>query len=199
MIAKGQIGADTNVAEMGATSWTRLADIPAFTALLLSMPVADDGRTPGAVSYAGFWIRLLAYIIDVVVLEFFAIAVGIIVGIGLAVAGVLGKVEPPANGHPFPHAFVALFWLVGLVVTIGYNVYFNGGSWQATPGKRILGLHLITTTGEPVSGWLAFGRWAAYALDGLTLYIGFMMIGWTREKTALHDIICATRVVYGKL
>jgi uncharacterized RDD family membrane protein YckC len=184
---------------MGATSWARLADIPAFAALLPSVPVADDSHAAGAGPYAGFWIRLLAYVIDVVVLEFFAIAAGLILGIGLAIAGVLGKVEPPTSGHPLPHAFVALFWLVGIVVTVGYNIYFNGGSWQATPGKRILGLHLITTTGEPVSGWLALGRWAAYALDGLTLYIGFVMIGWTREKTALHDIICGTRVVYGKL
>ena len=94
---------------------------------------------------------------------------------------------------------MALFWIVGFALTIGYNVYFNAGTWQATPGKRLLGLHLITVTGEPVGPWLAFGRWLAYILNGFTLYIGFMMIGWTREKTGLHDIICGTRVVYGKL
>jgi uncharacterized RDD family membrane protein YckC len=197
MIAKAQISANTNIAEMGATAWTRLADVPAFAALL--PPRAADDHAPAGVEYAGFWIRLLAYVIDVFVLEFFAVAAGIILGIALSIAGILGKFEPPAPGHALPPAFVAVVWIVGLVVTIAYNVYFNSGSWQATPGKRMLGLHIVTTTGEPVSGWLAFGRWAAYAVDGLTLYVGFMMIGWTREKTALHDIICGTRVVYGKL
>src|SRR5579863_4555506 len=199
MIAKGQIAAHTNIAEVGATTWTRLADVPAFAALLPSVPLAAEGQGTAAVQYAGFWIRLLAYIIDVIVLELFALAAGVVLGIGLAVVGILGKVQPPGNGHALPNGLLALFWLVGLAVTIGYNVIFNSGAWQATPGKRILGLHLVTTTGEPVSGWLAFGRWAAYILDGMTLYVGFMMIGWTREKTGLHDIVCGTRVVYGKL
>lgn len=198
MIGSGRLGSQTNVAEVGATSWTRLSDIPAFAALLPPAPPGAHGQALESVQYAGFWIRLLAYIIDVVVLECFAIAAGIVLGVVFVVAGVFGKVQP-LNGHALPQAFVALFWIVGLVVTVGYNVYFNSGSWQATPGKRILGLHLVTTSGAPVGGWLAFGRWAAYALDGLTLYIGFMMIGWTREKTALHDIVCRTRVIYGKL
>jgi uncharacterized RDD family membrane protein YckC len=198
-IAKAEIGRETNVAEVGALQWTRLADIPAF-APLLPPPLPGTAGSTGAAGarYAGFWIRLLAYIIDTLVLEVFSIVIGGVLGVVLALGGVLGTVQPSENGH-LPPGYVVLFWVVGLALTIGYNVYFNSGTWQATPGKRILGLHLITVGGEPVSGGLAFGRWAGYLLDGLTLYIGFMMIGWTREKTGLHDLICGTRVVYGKL
>jgi uncharacterized RDD family membrane protein YckC len=199
MIAKGQIGADTNVAEVGATVWTRLADVPAFAPLLPAAPPPEPGAATGSVQYAGFWIRLLAYVIDVIVLEFFAAIAGIVLGLALALLGVLGKIQPTASGESLPPGYIALFWIVGLAVTIGYNVYFNSGTWQATPGKRLLGLHLITLTGEPIGPWLAFGRWAGYLLNGLTLYVGFMMIGWTREKTGLHDILCGTRVIYGKL
>src|SRR5579863_8034991 len=77
MIAKGQIAAHTNIAEVGATTWTRLADVPAFAALLPSVPLAAEGQGTAAVQYAGFWIRLLAYIIDVIVLELFALAAGV--------------------------------------------------------------------------------------------------------------------------
>jgi uncharacterized RDD family membrane protein YckC len=199
MIAKREIGAETHVAEVGATEWQRLADVPVFAALLPSALPDAGAAAIGDVQYAGFWVRLLAYIIDVIVLELFSLAIGAVLGIVLALAGVLGKIEPPAGSAPLPHSFVALFWIIGFALTIGYNVYFNAGTWQATPGKRLLGLYIITVTGEPVSPWLAFGRWLAYILDGLTLYIGFMMIGWTREKTGLHDIVCGTRVVYGKL
>ena len=197
MITRREIGAETQVAEVGATEWQRLADVPVFAALL--PPELPDAKAAvDSVQYAGFWIRLLAYIIDVIVLELFSLAIGAVLGIVLALAGALTKIQPVASGGSLPHGYVALFWIVGFALTIGYNVYFNAGTWQATPGKRLLGLHIITLTGEPVSPWLAFGRWLAYILNGFTLYIGFMMIGWTREKTGLHDIICGTRVVYGK-
>jgi uncharacterized RDD family membrane protein YckC len=197
MIAKAQISANTNIAEMGATVWTRLADVPAFAALL--PPRALEDHAPAGLEYAGFWIRLLAYVIDVFVLEFFAIAAGIILGIALSIAGILGKFEPPAPGHALPPAFVAVVWIVGLVVTIAYNVYFNSGSWQATPGKRICGIHIIREDGRRVTGLLALGRYLAYIISSLPLGIGFLIVAWTKEKKGLHDMICGTRVVYGKL
>ncbi len=87
------------------------------------------------VRYAGFWVRLLAYVIDVIVLEVFAAIAGAVLGIALAMAGVLGKFQPPVSGEPLPPSYMVLLWIVGLVVTIGYNVYFNSGTWQATPAS----------------------------------------------------------------
>ncbi len=205
MIVKAEVGRDTNIAEVGATEWTRLGDVPVFAALLPpALPGAPgpEAQAFGAGSqYAGFWIRLLAYIIDAIVIEAIALFVGVIVGIVLLMTGLSGAAGLPEPGHhhPLPTAFTIALWIVAFALTVAYNVYFNSGKWQATPGKRLLGLHIVTLTGEPVSGWLAFGRWAAYILDGLTLDIGFLMIAWTREKTGLHDILCGTRVVYGKL
>ncbi len=202
MIARAEIGRDTNIAEVGATEWTRLSEVPAFAALL--PPVAPGAEALGlgaGAQFAGFWIRLLAYIIDALVMEAIALFAGIVLGIILVVTGLSGAAGLPQAGqhHSLPPVFTIVFWTVGLAVVIAYNVYFNSGKWQATPGKRLLGLHLVTVSGEPVSGWLAFGRWAGYILDGLTLDIGFLMIAWTREKTGLHDLLCGTRVVYGKL
>ncbi|MDR3407155.1 MAG: RDD family protein [Methylovirgula sp.] len=205
MIARAEVGRDTNIAEVGAMEWTRLADVPVFAALLPPALPGAPGQEAQALDtglqYAGFWIRLLAYIIDAIVMEAIALFAGVVLGIVLVVTGLSGAMGLPEADHhyPLPPGFTIAFWIVGFAVTIAYNVYFNSGKWQATPGKRLLGLHLITVTGEPVSAGLAFGRWAAYILDGLTLDIGFLMIAWTREKTGLHDILCGTRVVYGKL
>lgn len=202
MIARAEIGRDTNIAEVGATEWTRLSEVPAFAALLPPVAPGGEGLGLGAgAQFAGFWIRLLAYIIDALVMEAIALFAGIVLGIILVVTGLSGAAGLPQAGqhHSLPPVFTIVFWAVGLAVVIAYNVYFNSGRWQATPGKRLLGLHLVTVSGEPVSGWLAFGRWAGYILDGLTLDIGFLMIAWTREKTGLHDLLCGTRVVYGKL
>jgi uncharacterized RDD family membrane protein YckC len=35
-------------------------------------------------------------------------------------------------------------------------------------------------------------------VSALLFYIGFMMAGWTNQKRALHDMICDTRVIYGR-
>jgi uncharacterized RDD family membrane protein YckC len=205
MIAKAEVGRDTNIAEVGATEWTRLADVPVFAALLppdlSGAPGLEGERLAGGRQYAGFWIRLLAYLIDAIVMEAIALFIGVVLGIALVAIGLSGAAGLPHAGHhhPVPSAFTIAFWAIGLAVTIAYNVSFNSGKWQATPGKRLLGLYIVTLTGEPVSPWLAFGRWAAYMLDGLTLDIGFLMIGWTREKTGLHDLLCGTRVVFGRL
>ena len=133
-------------------------------------------------------------------MEAIALFIGVVLGIALVAIGLSGAAGLPHAGHhhPVPSAFTIAFWAIGLAVTIAYNVSFNSGKWQATPGKRLLGLYIVTLTGEPVSPWLAFGRWAAYMLDGLTLDIGFLMIGWTREKTGLHDLLCGTRVVFAQ-
>ena len=91
-------------------------------------------------------------------------------------------------------AYAAIFAFVIL-----YQVLFLRSRWQATPGKRLLGLHIVTLSGEPVSGWRALGRYLCYAVSSSILCIGFMMAGWTKEKRAFHDSICDTRVVHGRL
>ena len=37
---------------------------------------------------------------------------------------------------------------------------------------------------------------SAKILSGFILYIGFLMAFWDPEKRALHDRMCATRVIY---
>jgi uncharacterized RDD family membrane protein YckC len=39
----------------------------------------------------------------------------------------------------------------------------------------------------------------SYIISTKLLLIGFLLIAVTREKKGLHDIICGTRVVYGRL
>ena len=46
---------------------------------------------------------------------------------------------------------------------------------------------------------VALGRYLAYIISSLPFFIGFMVIGWNEEKKGFHDMICKTRVIYGKL
>jgi uncharacterized RDD family membrane protein YckC len=87
---------------------------------------------------------------------------------------------------------------MSIIITMLYAVFFLVKK-GATPGKMALGLRVINADGSrEITYGKAFGRYFAKWLGYLTFYIGFMMAGWDDEKRALHDRICATRVIYSK-
>ncbi|WP_432803856.1 RDD family protein [Aureimonas altamirensis] len=67
---------------------------------------------------------------------------------------------------------------------------------RATWGKQVLGLRIVRADGKPIGHGLALGRYLARTLSFLCLCIGVLMVGVTREKRGLHDMMCRTRVVY---
>ena len=136
---------------------------------------ADAGFCPGcgrvlsAVVYAGFWIRLLANIIDAAIL--------LIPNIVLAAA-----VEPPAN--------TLLSIAIGLVYTVGFWT-----AQGATPGKMAVGVKITTVDGEPIDFGRALLRYIGHLASVITLGIGYLMIAFTSQKRGLHDYIAGTVVV----
>lgn len=134
--------------------------------------------------YAGFWIRVVAYLVDSFLLWLFSFIVMLMIGLGVGAGGsdVFGGI-----------AMLGLFF-----VSLLYFPIFNASVWQATPGKRLLGIHLMRVDGQDVSFPRSLGRYFAQILSALIFMIGYIMVGLTREKTGLHDLIAGTRVVYGR-
>lgn len=77
-----------------------------------------------------------------------------------------------------------------------YYALFNSSAWQASLGKRALGLKIIDSHGQRLSFARASGRFFAEYLSALTLCIGYMMAGWTKRKRSLHDMIARTYVIH---
>lgn len=182
MIEAGSIEPASLVAKVGATQWTALADVPVFASYL-------PARERGAVEYAGFWMRLLAYVVDVILVYILSFVAGFVLGVIFLAAG--------ADSNST--VTQAVIFLVAVGIALFYYIYFPSGAWQATPGKRICGIHIIREDGKRVTGPLALGRYLAYIISALPLGIGFIMVAFTDQKRGLHDMICGTRVVYGKL
>ena len=67
--------------------------------------------------------------------------------------------------------------------------------YQATPGKMALGLKVITADGSRLSYLRCVGRFFGEIVSGLILNIGYIIAAFDSEKRALHDHMCATRVV----
>lgn len=128
------------------------------------------------VRHAGFWIRVSAESIDSIVLMLIALATNRIPG-------------SEGAGRAF---------MINLFVALVYYTVFSASPWQATPGKRFRGIHLITVDGGKVTVARAFARFWALLLSGALLAIGYLMVAFTNEKKGLHDILCGTRVVYGR-
>ena len=64
-----------------------------------------------------------------------------------------------------------------------------------TPGMRLLRLRIINPYGEPPGALRALVRTAGYVLSFATLSLGFLWIGFDREKRGLHDWIAGTYVI----
>ncbi len=141
----------------------------------------SDGRM---FQYAGFWIRLAAKMIDGVLLTIAGAVVSLVVGLISHLAGELDITT------------VAFFvnQLFGFAMGISYVTYFVG-KYQATPGKMACGLIVIMPDGGRVSYARACGRYFGEVVSYMTCMIGFVIAGPDDEKRALHDRICATRVV----
>jgi uncharacterized RDD family membrane protein YckC len=122
-----------------------------------------------AISYGGFWIRVLALLIDSVILA--------------AASYFLTRIIGPSA--PFV-SFVGE-WL--------YFAVMESGPSQGTIGKIACGLAVTDTEGRRISFGRATGRYFAKILSTLILFIGFLMVGWTRQKRGLHDFIAGTLVV----
>lgn len=123
-----------------------------------------------ALEYAGFWIRLGAGIIDLLIL-------GFIVGIVACV---------------FPSPIICI--AVGLPVSVAHFVGF--WAWRGqTPGKMAMGIKVIRTDSSPLTWQSALLRYWGYIVSAMILFIGFIWIAFDSRKQGIHDKIADTYVV----
>ncbi|QGM98483.1 RDD family protein [Methylocystis parvus] len=194
MIETGTAEAQTSVMKLGE-DWTELAKIPLFASCFppdLVITPAAPRQEQARDEYVGFFPRLGAYLVDYLVMSAIVFVVAVVFGVTLALA--TGSAEDPLSDQ----AWRIVGTVIGLIVGVLYYGYFTSGSWQATPGKRALGIYVIRTDGRRIGWGLAAGRYLAYFLSSIPLFYGFLMILWTDEHKGLHDIACKTRVVKGR-
>jgi uncharacterized RDD family membrane protein YckC len=140
--------------------------------------------------YGGFWVRVLAYIIDTIIVNIGVSIVSFAVGLGLGSQLRMGLAGPDTAGL----ASALTGGLLGLVGSWLYFALFESSSHQATPGKMALGLAVTDEAGNRIGFGRATGRYFAKILSSAILLIGFMMVGWTQRKQGLHDMIAGTLV-----
>jgi uncharacterized RDD family membrane protein YckC/Tfp pilus assembly major pilin PilA len=140
-------------------------------------PRAPLHATGGVVPYAGFWWRVLGWLIDYVILV-------VCIGVVAAVTGSNKGAQSVA---------LAMFYFV---VPLFYTVLMESSRLQGTLGKLAVGIKVTDLAGNRISIGRALGRFCGHIIDALTLGIGYGMAGFTERRQTLHDMIAGTLVVH---
>ena len=131
------------------------------------------------VAYAGFLRRLLAHLIDMLVIGAVGVTLGALV---IAVA---------------PDNFTALANVAPVTAAIGwaYYVLFESSPARGTLGKIALNLFVGDVHGDPISYPRAAFRYFFKIFSTLLLGLGWFMAAFTPRKQALHDVMAGTLVL----
>jgi len=157
--------------------------------------------TPAA-TYAGFWLRFVAHLIDGLILSAatFAVVIPLIFLTGLAAH--LEALPRHSGQRLDPAAMAAIISMVSLLVIASvliqwlYYAYLESGEKQATWGKQALGLYVTDVAGQRISFGRASGRFFAKIVTGMIpLGLGYIMAGFTEKQQALHDMIASCLVL----
>lgn len=153
------------------------------------VPLLPD-PTP-RVGYAGFWIRVLAWLIDFVVL--FLVNAGAHTVIRLSAGVTVFPLWTSSSGGSLGLSCAEGF--VELVVDWLYFALFESSAAEATLGKQALRLRVTDLQGRRISFARASGRYFAKLVSVVTLGIGFVMVAFTTRRQGLHDMMAETVVL----
>ncbi|TYT26232.1 RDD family protein [Luteimonas viscosa] len=84
--------------------------------------------------------------------------------------------------------------LLAALLALAWFAAFEASAWQATPGKRALGLRVVDTGGRRIGIARAAGRHLAGALSWITLNLGHLLALVPPRRQALHDRVAGTHV-----
>ena len=149
-------------------------------------------------TYAGFWIRLVARLIDGLIL---GIPFGIVFGV-FAVAGGVFANNASTSSQDTQNAAAAAFggvflllYLLALVVQVGYWIYFWGSS-GSTLGMRLLHLKIVdANTGGPIGYGRATARFLMSIVNTWACYIGWIWVAFDPRKQGWHDKVANSVVL----
>lgn len=151
---------------------------------------------------ADFWRRFLAYCVDLGVVSavlYLAVIVLIIVFalVGVTAAAAIAKMSDTLGAF-FTIGIIIMASLLFLSLAAfyhGYFIYFESKN-GVTPGKRLFGLKVVTTSGLPLSVWQCVLRDFMRYIDCMLILPGIISFFSTKRNQRLGDLMADTLVVH---
>jgi len=157
----------------------------------LSEPPLTVSTQPEEFDRAGFWLRSVAFAIDLSVLSMFFLLL-LLVSFLVSALGVEVSSLDVAAADSF--SLASLCKLTGFIAAAAYFTILHGETGQ-TIGKSLVGLRVCTLDGEPLSYGHALVRFLAYGFSFFFFGIGFLWVGLNPGKRGWHDLLAGTVVV----
>jgi predicted Zn finger-like uncharacterized protein len=171
-------------AEEAATAAAATSDPASDLARLRS---GADALTAQTQPKAGFWIRVVASLLDGLLLMIVQVILGLILGFAAGFAG-MGSEDGQV-------ALALIINLLSMVLSFSYYIFFTGYCGQ-TPGKMAVRIKVIRTDSSDISYGRAFLREViGKTISGILLLIGYIMVAFDSQKQGLHDKIADTYVI----
>jgi len=151
-------------------------------------------------TYAGFWKRFAAYLIDTIIIGFVMGIIMMVFGIGLftSMATMDEMAMDEGDAEAMAAGMIGGMMTLILVASAAQWLYFalmESSAKQGTLGKMALSIIVTDANGNRISFGRATGRYFGKIISGAILCIGYIMAGFTEKKQALHDMIAGCLVV----
>ena len=149
----------------------------------------------GEYRFAGFWIRLVAVIIDNLALWIPGLVLQLGFPIVLKSLFSIDYISEQKNLTPLFFGLFVLLMILSYGIITFYYTYLHGKYGQSL-GKMVCRIKVINQDGTQISYLKAFARYWAFFLSQILLEIGCIMAGFDEEKKSMHDRMCSTYVIY---
>jgi len=199
-VDEGLVGPETLVWNETLTQWTLFRDVDPFEAVEKasesyeipesSVVAVDPEVVVAGVEYADFAQRASAKIMDYFIVQF--LFFGVMQALGVPVY------DSPLPDNPTfqdilrpatPEALITILSIGAIYEILFLSLY------SATPGKMAFRIKVIFADGRPMSPWLAARRYLCELVSQITLYLGYLIALFDKERATLHDRMCGSRVI----
>ena len=135
---------------------------------------------------ASFGSRAAAMTIDLLIMQTASLGLN-----SLLLAAILSNLDV---------TYLVLFATTGSLVantlfTVFYCVWLESSGWQATLGKKLMGIKVVDLHGARIGFMKSSWRTTAKGMSILTLGIGYLMALWDHRNQTFHDKAAACLVV----
>ncbi|WCM63440.1 RDD family protein [Paenibacillus polymyxa] len=141
--------------------------------------------------YGGFWIKTAAFVIDLIILT----AIVLLVGSMLSITPALLGIEETGFILEFLIWMPLILWLV---LPWLYCGLWESSKVQATPGKLVFSLIIVSRNGNCLGFMHASGRYWIKAISFMFVHIIYIVVAFTAKKQGVHDLCTNTFVVNKK-
>jgi len=180
----------TRILSPNETAWKDACDLPELYEYFLSLGV----DFPTEDNLASFWIRLLAFVIDMFLLS---IVINIIMAV-LTPNSILSSIQKYNSLEAFskmPANQLLILQITVNSILIVYNMICEASPMRGSVGKRICRLAVVDADGQGLTILNALVRSFGRVVSLFFWGIGFISIFFTEHKQALHDLVAKTYVI----